>query len=212
MDIVLAVLGILVLPIWLATGALAALILVPFVVRAAGCFGTEKRARLRVGWAAGAVVVDYRMPRAILEVTLVGVRIYRREGPRHMRPKPEEKEQRKPQSKPGVPKKSARLGRVPACWPGIVRVLRRVWRSLAIRARGRCVVGLADPADTAMVAGLLNAVRGMLVLPVHVAPDFDAERLVFEGQVRVRAWLAEWVAIGVGVLLSTDMRNLIRDF
>ena len=205
MDVVLIVLGILALPVWLAMGAIVIVVCVPVVVRAAGRVGTDSRGRVRVVWPAGVVTMDYRTPGDVIEVYVGPWRVYRgRETPA----KP-----RTPKRRPGKPARAdraGRAGRVLAHWAALVRVFRRVWGSLQIRARARCVVGLPNPADTAMAAGVLCAVQGMLVLPVEVAADFDTQRFHVEGRLRARAWLAELGWIGVSEVLSTDMRTLIR--
>ena len=52
--------------------------------------------------------------------------------------------------------------------------------------------------------------RGMLPVPVEIAASFEAERTMLAGRLRARPWLAPLVVIGVGLVLSTDTRNLIR--
>ena len=88
--------------------------------------------------------------------------------------------------------------------------MRRLWRSLEIRGRLRCVVGFGGPADTAIGAGALYALRGMLPLPVEITPSFEAERPSLGGWLRARPWLAPLAVIGLGLVLSTETRNLIR--
>lgn len=209
MDVVLIVLGILATPVWLALGVAGAMVCVPFLVQAAGRCGTQTRGRIRVCWAWHVVVVDYWKPAEVVHVRVCGVRVWRH------RLAPDKDEPAKTSGdhaqKDTTWCRLGQDGRVLESLPTLARVLRRVWRSLEPRGRVRCVVGLADPADTAMAAGALCAVRGLVPVPIGVAASFDAQKLVLEGRVQARPWLAELVCIGVGLLLTTDIRRLIRN-
>ena len=208
MDVVLIVLGIIATPVWLALGVAVAMVCVPFLVQAAGCYGTETRGRVRVCWAWGLVVADYWTPAEMVHVRVCGVRVWRHRLAQ---------EKDRGEGKPGdhgaegtAPSRRGRFAGLVDSLPTLAGVLRRVWRSLEPRGRVPCVVGLADPADTAMAAGALCAARGLVPVPIGVAATFDAERLVLEGRLQARPWLAELACIGVGMLLSTDIRQLIR--
>lgn len=200
MDVVGIVLAALLSPVPLVLSGLVVVGCVPAVVRIRGAYGRRPRAHVQVRWAEGVVVVDYREPSRRVEVRLFGRRVY---ADRVARPRP---------SPIRVRPQGGR--RTPAQWvsglAGLRWAVRYLWRAWRVRTKVRCVVGGDDPADTAMLAGGLCLLAGLVPVPVGVTADFAAAGTVLEGWVRARLVLVSLVWVVLGLLGSTSTRRLIR--
>ena len=93
----------------------------------------------------------------------------------------------------------------------LLRVVKRLYHAMGVRARLEGALGLDDPTDTAVVWGVLMQVQAWLPgLELAVRPDFMDEQLDLRGTLRGRIWLAHLLVIMAGQLLRADTRQMLR--
>lgn len=93
----------------------------------------------------------------------------------------------------------------------LLRVVKRLYRAMGVRARLEGALGLDDPTETALLWGVLMQVQAWLPgLELAVRPDFLEEQLDLRGTLRGRIWLAHLLLIMAGQLLRADTRQMLR--
>jgi hypothetical protein len=93
----------------------------------------------------------------------------------------------------------------------LLRVVKRLYHAMGVRARLEGALGLDDPTDTAVLWGVLMQVQAWLPgLELAVRPDFMDEQLDLRGTLRGRIWLAHLLVIMAGQLLRADTRQMLR--
>jgi hypothetical protein len=93
----------------------------------------------------------------------------------------------------------------------LLRVVKRLYRAMGVRARLEGALGLDDPTETAVLWGMLMQVQAWLPgLELAVRPDFMDEQLDLRGTLRGRIWLAHLLLIMAAQLLRADTRQMLR--
>jgi hypothetical protein len=217
-ELALSILGVLLGVLgWLLValgGLLLLLVLVPVHARAVGRVrlegdgGDRLEGAFRVAWGGGLLGLTGSLEEG-LWLRLLGLRLARlrpgKGGPR----RPERGQPRR-----AAPEKDRRGGRG-ASWfwrhrAALLRAGRRLLRTLHLEGRLRGVLGLDDPADLAPLHGLLQALSAC-GLVIEVECDYLEARLDLEGELRLQAWPAETLFVGLVQLLRPELRAALRD-
>ncbi len=109
------------------------------------------------------------------------------------------------------------LATIRRLWPKVKRALAQTWARLRLTVHVRLTLGLDDPAATAMMAGMvgamrtsppLSAVAGRRGLDIRLTPVFDPEVVAgdveLHGRTSAQALLRPWLRLA----LSRDVRKL----
>ncbi len=186
---------------------LLAVIALPFHARVRG--GVHQGDRVGVlglSWAFGLVGVELR--REGLALRLAGLRL-RRRGARQARTERRRREQRRGH---GEPRRSA-LARLRDGLAGggrLLRMARRMARTLHLRLRLRGMVGTGDPADGAALCGAIAAARAVPGVEVDVGVDWLDELLELEAEGSARVWLPEVLTVAGLLFLRRENRAALR--
>ncbi|HSA20721.1 MAG TPA: hypothetical protein P5076_04665 [Myxococcota bacterium] len=217
-ELALSILGVLLGVLgWLLVGLLGLallLVLVPVHARAAGRArlegdeGDRLEGTFRVAWGAGLVVFTGSLGEG-LWLRVLGLRVAR------LRPGHGPGRGAKvahPEERPG--RQAERRGRGGAWFwrhrRALLGAARRLLGTLHLRGRLRGVVGMEDPADAALLHGLLLAL-GALGVETEVECDYLEARLDLAGELRLRAWPAETLAVALELLFRRELRAALRD-
>lgn len=177
MSLLLAIIG------WLLVGVLgllAALLLVPLHLEAAGQIDeddTTGQARVRWGW--WLVVLRADMRRGV-RLQVVGVPVWRLR-----RLQVPEKKAKKPRR---LRRFSLRGGLAGLRHRRVVlRLVRTVWRAIPVRGRVVGTIGLRDPAQTAVLFGVLDSVTRRAP-SLDIRPDWLDPAVSLAGSIRIHIW------------------------
>jgi hypothetical protein len=201
-----------VLAIVLAPLALALLVLaLPFHASARGAVADgELSWQVALGWAFWLVGVE--LGRGGGSLRLAGVRVlrFRRRRGRRASEHPArnadaEREREERRRSPG-----ARLRTALAERGRLLRMAARFARALHLRLRVRGRVGAEDPADTAALAGVLRAFRGVPGIELEVEVDWMEEALDLEAEGSARAWAPELLTVAGLLFLRRENRVAVR--
>jgi hypothetical protein len=212
-ELALSILGVLLAALgWLALGLLGLallLVLVPVHARARGRVRLEGdgedrlEGAFRVAWGGGLLAFTGSLEEG-LWFRVLGLRLKRL---RPSKDEPPGREERAPREKRRGGRGGSWLWRHRAA---LLRAGRRLLRTLHLEGRLWGVLGTDDPADLALVHGLLGALSaGGLATAVEC--DYLEARLDLEGELRLRAWPAETLVIALGLLLRPELRTALRD-
>jgi hypothetical protein len=187
-------------------GVLAALLLLPFDVRAAGAIHDgEVDGQLRARWAFG--LVSIRLGRGGLRVGVLGLGwrpAARTRAPREPSERAEDREER--------PDRRV-LGRLRAALRErgpLLGIARRLLAALHPRLRLAGRIGAGDPADTAALSAALSALARAPGVSVEVEPDWLDDVLELEARGTARVWPIEVLVTVAGILLEQGHRAALR--
>lgn len=197
--------------ILLAPVALAILaIALPFHAAVRGAVRDGEPSGLaRVAWAFGLVAVELRPGGARLllagaPVARLRARRGERAAPRRERAREERRE------RTGRHRARARVGGAVSHRAPLLRIAARVLRALHLRLRVRGRIGTGDPADTAALAGVLQAARALPGIELEVEVDWLDEVLEGEADGAARVWLPELLAVAGLLMLRRPNRAAVR--
>jgi hypothetical protein len=212
-DLALSILGVLLGVLgWLLValgGLLLVLLLVPVHARAGGRVrlegdeGDRLEGAFRVAWGGGLLAFTGSLEEG-LWLRVLGLRLKRL---RPAKDEPHERQEHAPPKKRGGGRGGSWLWRHRAA---LLRAGRRLLRTLHLEGQLCGVVGLDDPADLAPVHGLLQALAAC-GLVADVECDYLEARLDLAGELRLRAWPAETLAVGLAQLWRPELRAALRD-
>jgi hypothetical protein len=214
-ELLLSILGTLAAILgWLlivALGLVLVLLLVPFHARASGRVRLQGDqddvldGRFRLAWGAGFLSLNGSPAHGIL-VRVLGIRLARL-GP-GAGPKAQEKRATRKKKRPDRPGRGAgwfwRHRQV------LLGAGMRILRTLHLRGELRGAIGLEDPADMAIVHGLLD-LAARAGLGVAVECDYLEPRLDLAGELGLRFWPAETLVVAVGQWLRPELRAALKD-
>ncbi|MBI5491096.1 MAG: DUF2953 domain-containing protein [Deltaproteobacteria bacterium] len=205
MTIVFAVL------MWLAVvlgTVLLVALLVPVSVRArGGVHGESTDGVVDARWGGGIVRLTIGSGEEG-QVRVLGLPFFRVKGKPHPENK-DEKDEKAKEKEPGERRRKpgAAWGHRRTLW----MAMRRLLRTLHLRGRIEGTVGLADPADTGILCGLLSTVGGGSErFVVAVDCDWTDETLELDGTVRGLLWPLQVVAVGLALWVRRDVRRALR--
>ncbi|MCB9785711.1 MAG: hypothetical protein H6744_03345 [Deltaproteobacteria bacterium] len=193
-------------PLLLVVGVLLAVLLVPFDLRAESAIdaaGVTGRADAR--WAGGLAHFVVASGEGV-SLRLMGVAV----------PLPARSERRADHEtgRDQAGRRGERAPRGPGwAWRNrqeLGRMFGRLWRTLGLRGGVEGLVGLGDPADTALLHGVLSALapRGATFV-VAVEPAWLDEALQLRGWARARLWPAHVLVVSLGFLLRAEDRRVL---
>ena len=195
---------------------LAAVLLVPVHVRAAGQVrGLTASGWARARWGFGFISIKAN-PETGVALYWLGLRIWRFKFKGHKEPRPEKKKKKRPSSK-----KRSRAAKTAEADKGFGWFWRnqrmfywmagRMYRTLHLKGRIEGTVGLGDPADTAYLWMLLWQLEGRVPgLELSVRCDWQDEELDLNGDVRAWVWPLQVLLVAAFTFLRRDVRRALR--
>jgi hypothetical protein len=208
MSILLAILSAL---LWTALALLALLVLLPFRAGASG--------EVHDGEPAGVVAVDWGFGllgfaldterRVTLRLAWIPLRFRMKAKGQKARARHERKPAReeKGREKAGA---RQRLRAALAERAAFQRIAARLVRALHLRLRAEGRIGIGDPADTALLFAALRALERLPGVELALELDWVEEELELELSADARIWIAELLAVAVGLLLERPNRRALR--
>ncbi|MBI5498858.1 MAG: hypothetical protein HY907_01335 [Deltaproteobacteria bacterium] len=193
---------------WLAVvlgGVLLLALLVPVSVRACGGVrGESANGVVDARWGGGVVRLTIGSGEEG-RVRVFGLPLFRVKG------KSRAEGKRKGRNHRWTPMDTDGKGKPGAAWAHrrtLWMAMRRLLRTLHLRGRIEGTVGLDDPADTAVLYGMLATVDGGSErFVVAVDCDWVDETLELEGTVRGMLWPLQVVAVGLALWVRRDVRR-----
>ncbi|HMK56415.1 MAG TPA: hypothetical protein VK448_07250 [Dissulfurispiraceae bacterium] len=186
-----------------AATVMAVIIIVPFRLNIQGAFDGRFGGDILITWLWGLASAEYTKSRGTISILLGKRRMF------HFRPAASCDKKRKRSFRPFRPTADGTisfLGKLPS----LIGPARKVWRSISPNGGIRLVLGLGDPAQTGLCAGVLASMLAALPLPISLEPDFTQERCVAEGILSLRIVIGSLLLIFVGLLLSRVRRILVH--
>lgn len=130
---------------------------------------------------------------------------------RKKREKAREKKEKKRERRQQAALRGEKAGLARRDIPVLVRMARRMVHPLAIAGRVEGTLGTDDPGDTALIGEALRQIdRVSSRLAVDVQPSYVEEVVELEGEVRLRVWIAQFLVVTLGLLLSRENRRVLR--
>jgi len=183
------------------------LLVVPFHLRAAGAIHEDDVwGEARVLWGFGLLAVVASFSRGV-ELRLLGLRVFRLKGGRR---KKKEKKRKEKEPKEEKEKKGD--------WRAFLRNRSKLleWtidllRPLCPRLRARGIIGLDDPANTAVLYGVLSQLRRLPRTELAVETDWAGDALELDVEVEMRLWLAHLLVVCCWILLNPGNWKTLKE-
>jgi hypothetical protein len=203
---------------WILLAAVGlALLVIAFPVHLRGrgaVHDGEPSGAVRVAWAFGLLAGE--LTPAGLAFRVAGAPVYRagfRELLRRRKEAPERAEKDEDEEDHGREARQKGRGKLSATLENrriLLAILKRFARALHLRLRVRGRVGLADPADTAVLAGLLPSLGQVPGVELDVELDWLDETLEGEVVGSARVWVPELLWVAALLLLRREHRAAVR--
>ncbi len=187
-------------------GFLLLVTLVPFQAQAsASIHDASLMGTAEVAWGWGLFAFQISSERG-LAVRLFGIslpRFWRR----HRRDAREERRRKKRARRPRERRRS-RL----ALWRGraLLRMAARLASALRLRLRVKGIVGIGDPSDTALLAGLARLVDRVPGVQLDLGWEWLDERLDLDADGSARIWIAQLLCATAALLWVRENRAALR--
>lgn len=188
----------------LALLLLAGLVLLPFHLEAQGAVDDgDVDGRLQARWGWWLMVV--RLDAGGLRLRLLGIPVWRykgggRDDDDSRRAKRERRRAKTRRAEEGQKKRGGLL-RIWRHREGLQALIRAVIGALPVRGHLFGTVGLGDPADTAVLFGLLAPLSARSA-DIDIEPDWLDETIDLDGAIGLRVWIAHLVAAVLWRLLT----------
>ncbi len=192
------------------TGLLLVVALVPFHARASGSLHEatpEGTAQLEWGWGLFALGVSSERGLALRVLGFRVLRLRRRRVRGARGGRREERRRERKRRRPAGPRRS---------WPALrqaralLLMAAHVARTLRLRLRVQGIVGTGDPADTALLAGLVPLLEGVPGVDLELGWEWLDEELELDAQGSARIWLAHLLCVVAALLLARENRAALR--
>lgn len=181
---------------------LALVLLVPVHVRAQGQVkGLSAFGWARVRWGFGFISIKAN-PQTGVALYWLGLRVWRFKMKGHKDPKPEKKEEKKPEKGFGWFWRNRRMH----SW-----MAGRMYRTLHLKGKISGTVGLGDPADMAWLWMFLWQLEGRVPgLNLLVECNWQDEELDLNGDIRAWVWPLQVLLVAAFTFLRRDVRRARR--
>lgn len=180
------------------------LLAMPLHLEAQGAVGEdhlEGRVQARWGW----LLLRLRADAVTgVDLRVLGLRVWRLRSWKRSRDDNDDDDD----DRPDEPRRRGRRGpSTRQIWPhrkGLARLVRAVLSAIPVRGHLFGTIGLSDPADTAMVFGIIDGIAERShAIDVDIGPDWVDETVDLDGAIGVRLWPAH-VLMALGWQLIRD--------
>lgn len=185
----------------------ALVVLLPLHLEARGAVGEDHLdGRIQLRWG-GALVWLRADSAAGVDLRLLGLRVWRLRslgGRAKARREADATDDAAGDARPKASRRGPSARRLWAHRRGLLRLLRAVLRAMPVRGHLVGTIGLSDPADTAVVFGVLDQIaERSAAIDIDIGPDWVDETVDLDGAIGVRLWPAH--------VLAAVCWQLIRD-